>query len=470
MMESALSLTTTRPFPPIAPTASAPPRRLLIVSPAAGEHAELIPLLEAEGHAVVCVADAPAALELFERQPFHLVVTDETLPGRSGAELLRQLHDRSPLTAVVVLSAHPSTRAAVSHLKQGAADYLGKPMEPHRLRQLLCELAEKTPDELPLRALEGGDSAAQDGLVVGSRIMRRVLEEIRLAAAADGPVLVCGESGTGKELVARSIHRRGPRAHGPLLTCHVGTTPADQLLPELLGVAGADGGRPGLLEAAAGGTLVLDEVTALEPAAQVALLGLLETRRFRRTGGGLPELPLQARLVLTAHRDPAELVHAGRFREDLYYRLSAICLRLPPLRERREEVALLAQSFAERCAARLQRPRPVLPPETIDLLLRYAWPGNVRELRNVVEQACLQAADGRLTPALLPRPVAGSSEEADFVRVPVGSRMKDVERTMIARTLDAHHWNKQATARILGISRRSLYNKLERYKISRGSH
>ncbi|MFN7134538.1 MAG: sigma 54-interacting transcriptional regulator, partial [Myxococcales bacterium] len=275
----------------------------------------------------------------------------------------------------------------------------------------------------------------------------------------DTPVLIQGESGTGKELCAASVHRRSIRRDGPFVAVRAGLVGREQIWGELFG---ADG-KPGKLEQASGGTLFLDEVHTLDARAQAALLQVLESRQFERASG--EAVPVDVRLVVTTSRDLGNLVAAGEFREDLLYRLNVFQMTLPPLRERPEDIGPLAAMFAADCAQRLGKNTPVLTSETESLLARYPWPGNVRQLRNVIEHAVILCQGAEITRDLLPRMLQGDDEGAKVVRIPVGTTMKDVEREMIARTLDANNWNKNRVARILGISRRSLYNKLERYRI-----
>jgi len=302
--------------------------------------------------------------------------------------------------------------------------------------------------------------------------MKQVFQQIQLAATADTTVLVCGESGTGKELVAASIHRRSTRSGGPFVALHTGAIPAELVPSELFGhekgsFTGAVEMKPGRFEAADAGTLFLDEVNTMDARTQVSLLRVLETFRYSRVGGH-DEKTANVRVVAATNRDLGELVQNGQFREDLYYRLNIFPIRLPPLRDRREDIGVLTQHFADIFSRRYKKPDATPVPETLDLLSRYPWPGNVRELRNVIEHMVILSTDGRLTPDLLPRLVAGSADDSDYVRIPLGTKMKEIERTMIARTLDANDWNKQQAAKVLGISRRSLYNKLERYHITRG--
>lgn len=455
-------------------SANAKARRVLLVDDEPDALEPLGELLSEEGYAVTVARSANEAMDRFQQEPAHILVTDLVLPGGpNGVDLIRHIKERSPMTAAVMITGHSSTRSAVTSMKAGAADYLPKPLEPRRVRALLADLAETVPHELPLRATKGETDVLEfDGFVAKSKAMKQIFKQLQLAASSDATVLVCGESGTGKELVAQSIHRRSARAHGTFVAVHTGAIPSELIASELFGhergaFTDAHEAKGGHFDAAEGGTLFLDEVNTMDPRTQVSLLRVLESRRYTRVGGNEEQMA-NVRVIAATNRDLFELVRAGQFREDLYYRLNVFPIHLPPLRDRREDIPVIAQHFADFFARRYRKPDVQATLETLDLLQRYPWPGNVRELRNVIEHCTILAPDGRLTPDLLPRIVAGSADDSDYIRLPLGSTMKDVERTMIARTLDSNDWNKQQAARILGISRRSLYNKLERYKISRG--
>jgi DNA-binding NtrC family response regulator len=462
------------------PDRTPPPRegpehcRVLLVDDDPHSLTSLETLLAADGYEVSNARSADEAIALFRKEAAHIVITDLVMPGgKSGIDLTKAVKERSPMSAVLLVTAHSSMKTAVSGLKAGAFDYITKPIEPRKVRLMVSELARDMPSDLPLRTAPADNEVVQfDGFIARSKAMKQVFQQIQLAAGAETTVLVCGESGTGKELVAASIHRRSQRSRGPFVGVHTGAIPPDLVPSELFGhekgaFTGALESKGGHFEAAEGGTLFLDEVNTMDSRTQVALLRVLETLKYTRVGGH-EEKTANIRVVAATNRDLAELVQAGQFREDLYYRLNVFAVRLPPLRDRREDIGVLTQHFADIFARRYRKPESTPVPETLDLLGRYPWPGNVRELRNVIEHMVILSADGRLTPDLLPRLVAGSADDSDYVRIPLGTKMKEIERTMIARTLDANDWNKQQAAKVLGISRRSLYNKLERYRITRG--
>lgn len=440
-------------------------RKVLAVDddPAALE--AIVALLKKDGYEVHTAASAEAAKELLARFDYSLIITDLVLPGQSGIELVRHAAAHQPQAISIVVTGHATLRSAIDALKAGAWDYLTKPLDPEHLRDLAARAIETKTKSLAVDRLDRS-LAELDGMVTRNPAMRAVFDKVLLAAQTESVVLLQGESGTGKELCARSIHARSRRATKGFVVFPAGASPPERALEELFGVEDERGTRPGKVALARGGTLLLEEIDALDARAQTALLTLLERGTYRPVHGA-EERVADVRLLASTHRNLAELVRDGRFREDLYYRISIFPIEIPPLRERREDVPVLVDRFLGTFAARYARPRPTLPPETLERLLRYDWPGNVRELQNVIEHAVILCTDGVLSPSLLPRMLQDEPAPAESIQIPIGTRMKEIERAVIARTLDAFHWNKNKTAKILGISRRSLYNKLDRYRITR---
>lgn len=424
----------------------------------------VVDLLRGEGYDVHAASSGEEAVELLHRETYHLVVTDLVMPGMSGVELTRLVKENLPETAVLLVTGHGSLGVAVEAWKAGAADYLTKPVEPSRLKQQIASILEGRPPWVPNRLLtEGkGHPLEFDGMVARSPAMRAVFEKIELAASTDTSVLFRGEAGSETELCAESVHRRSSRSRGPFVSLQLGTIDPDRLQPELFGA----GAARGWIEQAAGGTLFLDDIHELDTTTQLALVHFLETGRVRRLGE-TEEREVDVRILASTSQDLVARIARGSFREDLFYRLEVFSIDLPPLRQREDDIGPLAHSLLETFAARYRKPVPVLPDETVSLLTRYPWPGNLRELRNVIEQAVILCEDGRLGPELLPRMIHREPDDTACIRIPIGMRMKEIEKTVIARTLEANRWNKNRTARILGISRRSLYNKLERYQIER---
>lgn len=440
-------------------------RRVLAVDddPAALE--AIVALLQKDGFEVHTAASAEAAEELLSRFSYPLIITDLVLPGQSGIDLVRHAGARQPEAASIVVTGHATLRTAIDALKAGAADYLTKPINPEELRGLIAGALEARSRRPTAKEAPAPGHAELGGMVSRSPAMRAVFEKIELAAQTESTVLLQGESGSGKELCARAIHARSRRSAAGFHVFHAGAVPPERILEDLFGAGQRGGARPAWLDQARGGTLLLEEVDALDPRAQGALLEMLERGAFKAPRG--QGEPAELRLIVSTHRELAELVRDGRFREDLFYRLSIFPIELPPLRERREDIPLLVDRFLDTFSARYEKPRPSLPSETLERLIHYEWPGNVRELQNVIEHAVILCTDGLLTPMLLPRMLHGEVTPSESIQIPIGTRMKEIERAVIAKTLDAFHWNKNKTAKILGISRRSLYNKLDRYRITR---
>jgi transcriptional regulator with PAS, ATPase and Fis domain len=284
-------------------------------------------------------------------------------------------------------------------------------------------------------------------------------------------VLITGESGTGKELVARAVHVRSSRAGGPFVAVHTGAIPRDLIASELFGhekgsFTGATERKEGKFELAEGGTIFLDEISTMDERTQINLLRVLENFTYTRVGGK-KERVANVRVVAATNRNLEKMVEEGTFREDLFYRLNILQINLPAIRERREDVALLANEFLAHFAQQYKKPVESIPSESQRLLEGYHWPGNVRELRNVIEQAVLLARGRTLDPELLPQMIYRAGPPEEVIRIPLGSTLRDAEKEIILRTLDSRDGNKKVTAEVLGISRRSLYNKLAEYKLAR---
>lgn len=444
--------------------------RILVVDDDPSLLAVLTELLCGEGYAVSAALTAEEALERCREETYHLVLCDLQLPGKNGMALLKILRDACPATALVLITAHGSIRSAVTALKRGACEYMTKPIKPRRLLLLCAALTADPPDFLPskLLAADRCQEVHFDGMVARSCAMRGVFERIRLAAGADSTVLIIGESGTGKELVARSIHMRSPRQAGPFVPVHTGAIPRELIASELFGhergsFTGAVDANAGKFEQAEDGTLFLDEISTMDERTQIGLLRVLESFRFTRVGGR-KERGANVRVVAASNQDLAAMVQAGTFREDLFYRLNILTLTLPPLRERPEDIPILASTLVRAFAEKYHKPVCAIPATTERLLCAYSWPGNVRELKNVVEQAILLARGAEIEPDLLPKMLHRDGTPRDVLSISIGSTMGDIEKQVILRTLEANGGNKTAAAEVLGMSRRSIYNKLAEYQ------
>jgi DNA-binding NtrC family response regulator len=448
-------------------------RKILVVDDEDEARAGLTDILREEGYTVETATTAEEAIERFRSETYHLVLTDLLLPGKSGVDLTKMVHDACPATAIVLITGHATVKTAVAALKRGASDYIRKPVNPKKLKERVQSLLETRPDYLPNRLLAVGRSGEVnfEGMLARSRVMHNVFEKIKLAAASDATVLITGESGTGKELVARAIHNRSTRAQGPFMAVHTGAIPRDLIASELFGhergaFTGATERKEGKFELAENGTVFLDEISTMDERTQINLLRVLETFTFTRIGGK-KEKTANVRVVAATNKDLLKMVEEGQFREDLYYRLNILQIVLPPLRERREDIPLLATEFLTLFAGHYRKAVEVIPAETQRLLEGYHWPGNVRELRNVIEQAVLLARGATLDPELLPQMIYRAGPADECIRIPLGWTMRDAEKEIILRTLEARAGNKKITAESLGISRRSLYNKLAEYGLGK---
>lgn len=406
---------------------------------------------------------ATARAQLAGRR-FDLVLTDMRLPDGDGLEIIRYVAQHSPSTPVAVITAYGSTENAIAALKAGAFDYLMKPIKLEVLRTLV-KTALKVPDK-------PGARKEVPKLIGESAVMRQIRAKIDKLARSQAPVFISGESGTGKEVAARLIHALGPRAGKPFVAVNCGAIPENLMESEFFGYrkgafTGADTDREGFFQAASGGTLFLDEVAELPISMQVKLLRAIQERRVRRVGG-IDEEPVDVRLISASHQDLSRAVEAGRFRHDLYYRINVIELRMPALRERPEDIPLLAQHIASRIAAASGRPQPRLTESALAALKRYSFPGNVRELENILERAFalsegeeIDAADLDLAPA-----THESIEGKDgLIELPLQDYLDKVEREAIQAALARTGGNKTAAARLLGITFRSLRYRLERLGI-----
>ena len=414
-----------------------------------------------EGYQVECAENAQKALEMLAGRQYDLLLLDIRMPGMDGMELQRRLKELDSDTAVIVMTGYASVDTAVTALKQGAFDYVTKPFDPDEFSTVVRNALEQQRLRRENRALrEAVESVEVSTELVGrSAAMRRVEEMIRTVAATDATVLIEGESGTGKELVARAIHRCSRRRLLPLVVIHCGALTETLMESELFGhekgaFTGAQYRKKGKFEAAAGGTVFLDEVSDISLKSQTDLLRVLQEREIVRVGGTQP-IPVDFRCVAATNKNLEALVKEGLFRSDLFYRLNVFKITLPPLRERPEDVPLLAAHFQKHFNEQMNRRVTGFDSAAIERLARYAWPGNVRELENAVERAMVVGKEPLL-------------RASDFVLGPVEDGAEDVsleavERRHIARTLEQFKWNQTHAARALGIDRVTLYHKINRY-------
>jgi two-component system response regulator PilR (NtrC family) len=417
--------------------------------------------MQIESRSVHDIASARTALRDGQ---FDLCLTDMQLPDGNGLSLVEWMQENAPDTPVAVITAHGNVESAVRALKLGAFDFVSKPLDLADLRKLVAQAIK----------LSGRDVATDTGVIVTPRLLGRsaAMDELReligRVARSQAPVHVAGESGTGKELVARLIHESGPRRDAPFVPVNCGAIPGELMESELFGhkrgsFTGAVADKKGLVQAAEGGTLFLDEIADLPLHMQVKLLRLIQEKAVRPIGEQREE-PVDVRILSATHKDLAPLVAEGRFREDLYYRVNVIEIRVPPLRARLEDVADLARAILIRLARRSKLAVPEIEPEAMKLLLGYHYPGNVRELENILERALTLCTDARIKADdinIRPGP-APAMAAVDVGEGALDSQVEHIERGAILKALEQTRYNKTAAAKILGITFRAL-----RYRIKK---
>jgi DNA-binding NtrC family response regulator len=428
-------------------------------------------LLARWGYLVDEAADGQAALEKARTFLPSVVVSDLVMPGLDGLGLLRALQDELPFASVIILTGHGTVETAVAALKEGAYDYLTKPLDVPRLRILIQKALDKaqTTREVTLLRRTLKEIWGYGQLVGASPAMREVFGLLELAAPTSAPVLLSGESGTGKELAARTLHELSPRHRDPFVPVNCAAIPETLLESEIFGhekgaFTGALERRVGCFELAHGGTIFLDEVAEMTPSTQAKFLRILQDGMLRRLGGKT-EVAVDVRVVAATNKDPEKAIRDGALREDLYYRLNVFSISLPPLRERREDIPLLIRAFLDEFDAKYDKRVKAVDEIVLEILRRHPWPGNVRELRNVIERAVIACAADVIAPAHLPAGLSNFADQgpADLIRLPVGTSLADVEREVILKTLAAVDRNKTRAAEMLGISVKTLYNKLNQY-------
>lgn len=444
-------------------------RPVLVVDDEPSMRVALAESLRRSGYGVTQATDGFEALASLTQCKPWLVVTDLKMPRMSGLDVVKEIKKRSPATLVVVMTAYGTVETAVEAMKYGASDYLVKPFAAEQLEQVLAGLQGDEAGPLWVTTAEAGSDRA---MLTQDPTMLRLLETAESVAASQATILIHGESGTGKELLARFIHSRSPRAHRPFIAVNCAALPDGLLETELFGhergaFTGALGRKTGKFEMAHQGTLLLDEISEMNLALQAKLLRVLQEREVDRVGGREP-VPVNIRVIATTNRPLRAEVERGRFREDLYYRLNVFPVTLTPLRDRVADIPLLARHFVATAAARNGLPAPSISDAALYLLEGRPWKGNVRELENVMERAVLLAAGGGIGPEHVPyeddpmHPAAPTGR-APQPASPNGS-LWEMERDLIRRTLDRTGGNRTHAARELGISIRTLRNKLREYR------
>ena len=451
--------------------------RILIVDDEAGIRQTLRGILEDEGHSVTAAADATSGQALMASDGFDLVLLDVWLPDRDGLEILEELREGDFETPVIVISGHGNIDTAVKAMRIGAHDFLEKPLALNRVVVSVENALER--NRLERRVRELSNRLDPERRLIGdSPPMRQLKDELKLAARAESRILITGENGTGKELVARRIHDLSGRRQSAFVEVNCAAIPEELIESELFGhvkgaFTGASGNRRGRFEQADGGTLFLDEIADMSLNTQAKVLRVLEEQRFERVGGSEP-IEVDVRVLAATNKNLEEdELPAGRFREDLYFRLAVIPLHVPALRDRREDIPALIDHFLQRFAAEAGRRPKTVDPQALERLVAYAWPGNVRELRNLSERLMIMAPGEVVSEADLPPRVRGTDAVASVATdyASLKEARESFERLYIERRLGAAGGNVSQAARDLGVDRRHLYRKLQAYGIDpeRGS-
>lgn len=440
-------------------------------------------MLKRTGYAVTSVADGEEAIELLNKDIFDLVITDLRMPKIDGMEVLKAAKSASPETVVLIITAFASADSAVEAMKQGAYDYLTKPFQVDEVQLIIRNALEKrrltTENILLKREMASQSSFSQ--LVGQSDAMQKVFDVVRKVADSKSNVLICGESGTGKELVARAIHYNSSRNALPFVAVNCSAVPETLLESELFGhmkgsFTGAISNKAGLFEVANGGTVFLDEIGDTTPTIQVKLLRVIQEREFRRVGG-TQDVKVDVRIVAATNKDLEKAVADGSFREDLYYRLDVIPIRLPPLRMRSGDIPLLVNHFLERFSRESGKPLPVLSSEAMCVLLGHEWRGNVRELENLIERVVAFSVGGTVTDtdvqgwlhrSVSVQPQQGVPLELTDDGVDLEGLVNGIEKDLLLKALERSKWVKKKAARLLRLNTRSFRYRLEKYAIKGG--
>ncbi|MDX1630848.1 MAG: sigma-54 dependent transcriptional regulator [Thermoanaerobaculia bacterium] len=438
----------------------------------------LAALLSRKEYRVQTAASASEALEPESLDGVEAVITDLKMPGMSGLDLVRELGDRRPRLPVIVLTAHGTVESAVESMRAGAFDYVLKPARPEELLLLLDRALTREGERRELAYLRD-ETRERDRPVGRSEAWKRVLELVELAAPVDTSILLQGESGVGKEEVAKLVHARSPRSRGPFVRVNCAAIPSELVESEFFGhrkgaFTGAVDDREGRFKVAHRGTLLLDEVNSLPPGAQAKILRVLQDGEFERVGESKPTR-VDVRILCATNADLESEVEAGRFRADLYYRINVLTIRIPPLRERRDDIPLLAETFLREMAPRLGRPVSEIASDTMARLRSYDWPGNVRELRNVIERGIVLTQGDRLLPEALPPEIRGGSRggsedgagEDGEESLALRETLLRVERELLEEALDRADGVRREAAKLLEIDERNIAYYLKKHGLHR---
>jgi len=431
-------------------------------------------VLAAEGYEVTQAEDGQAAISAVEDRFYDLVIMDVRMPNVDGIQALQKIKQISPDIPVIIMTAYASVGSAVDALKSSAYDYLIKPLDIDELKILVDKALRHHQLEQENVYLKErlGDRFDFSNIIGRSPSMTRLFETVALVAPSEATALIVGESGTGKELIANAIHQNSPRKDRPFIIVNCAALPETLLESELFGhekgaFTGAIARKQGRFQLAHNSSIFLDEIAEMTPATQAKILRVLQEREFEPVGS-TQTIKVATRVIAATNKNLEEEIQAGRFREDLYYRLNVVTVDVPPLRQRREDIPLLADFFLKQYAQKNRRLIKGFTPRATDLLMRYEWPGNVRELENIIERAVIMARGEMITPLEFPNDLQNLDEALKESRIDLtpGRSLKEVEKVLILRTLEETGGNRTHAARILGISRRTLQLKLKEYGIN----
>ncbi|HVN49694.1 MAG TPA: sigma-54 dependent transcriptional regulator [Bacteroidota bacterium] len=443
------------------------PHSILIVDDEKIVRDSLTKWFKQDGYRVEAAEDATHALKLMAEGPWEVILLDIKMPGISGLELQKRLVELDKAAAIIMITAFASVESAVQALKEGAFDYVTKPIDPDHLSHLVANaLKQRTLEEENIKLREHISDVSKTSDIVGeSQQLKKVLEMAKNVAQTDTTVMLRGESGTGKELIARAIHANSSRRYFPIIAVNCGAVAESLLESELFGhekgaFTGAQYRRKGKFELADGGTIFLDEVGTISQKMQIQLLRVIESKQFSRVGGN-DVISSDFRVICATNGDLEAAVKQGIFREDLYYRLNVFSIFIPPLRERRYDIPLLAQYFVHKYAAMMHKQVNEISAAALDILVQYHWPGNVRELENVIERAMVLATPSAIQQSDLPFQLAPNVQSA------YGESLSAMERAHIESILLKNNWNISRSAEILEIDRVTLYNKISKYGLKK---
>jgi DNA-binding NtrC family response regulator len=440
---------------------------ILIVDDEASVRNSLYQWFKVDGYRVDTAEDATSALKKLQENPWDIILLDIKMPGMDGIELQNRIKQIDKNIVTIIITAYASVDTAVQALKEGAFDYVTKPVDPDDLSRLIKNAVEKrrlVAENIQLRQ-RIGELSIPDEIIGEGPAIKKVMEMVNTVAKADSTVMILGESGTGKELIARAIHSRSSRRYFPIITINCGAYPEGLLESELFGhekgaFTGAMYRRKGKLEMADKGTLFLDEIGNISEKMQMDILRVIETKKFTRLGGDRT-IDVDFRVISATNKNLERAVKEESFREDLYYRLNVFSIVLPPLRERRSDIPLIARYFLNKYAQSMNKNVADFSPEALEMFTKYDWPGNIRELRNVVERAMVGAKGDQIQVDDLSFPFPSPSKS------PAGDSLEEVEKDQIKKILNQTKGNIAQAADILKISRLTLYNKIEKYHLKR---